>query len=135
MTRKLNEFFSRDNMILRLALYKDRVNKSRRKGDVTLLVYYINCKPEERLNNFFALRDKDEAKIAIDKYQANLQKKFMSEDEKAQEKADKIEQKKRVKLYEQVFGPSFDAKTGLTLEKRADLTAPKDRHGVRSTLF
>lgn len=34
-----------------------------------------------------------------------------------------------------MFGPSFDAKTGLTLEKRADLTAPKDRHGVRSTLF
>lgn len=66
VTRKLNEFFSRDNMVLRLALYKDRVNKSRRKGDVTLLVYYINCKPDERLNNFFAMRDKDEAKVAIE---------------------------------------------------------------------
>lgn len=66
VTRKLNEFFRKDNMILRLALFKDRVSKSRRKGDVTLLVYYINCKPEERLNNFFAMRDKEEAKEAIE---------------------------------------------------------------------
>lgn len=34
-----------------------------------------------------------------------------------------------------MFGPNFDPKTGLKLEKRADLTAPKDKHGVRSTLF
>ena len=82
VTRKINEFFNRDNMVLRLALFKDRVNKSRRKGDVTLLVYYINCKPDERLNNFFAFRDKEDAKAAIEQYQSNLQKKFMTEDEK-----------------------------------------------------
>ena len=70
--KNLEKFFASDQMVLRLALYKDRVNKSRRKGDVTLLVYYINCKPEERLHNFFAMKDKEEAKKAIDNYCKNL---------------------------------------------------------------
>ena len=121
-------------MVLRLALYKDRVNKSRRKGDVTLLVYYINCKPDERLNNFFAMKDQAEAKRAIDDYCQNLRQHMIKEDEKATKQIETAEQKKRCKLYKQVFGAAFDEKKGLKLENRPDLTAPKDKHVVRSTL-
>ena len=46
-------------------LYKDRVNKSRRKGNVTLLAYYINCKGPERTNNMFHFGTMPEAKGAI----------------------------------------------------------------------
>ena len=73
--RMLDEFYREENRVLRLMMFKDRVNCSRRKGNVTLLVYYINCKEHERVNNCFSFVSIDAAKLAIKTFEANLQRK------------------------------------------------------------
>jgi hypothetical protein len=45
----VDDFFGNDNTILRLELYRHYVNKSKRKGSVPLLQFYINMLSEERL--------------------------------------------------------------------------------------
>ena len=81
--RLLDEFFREENRVLRLMMYKDRVNCSRRKGNVTLLVYYINCKEHERVNNCFSFVSIDAAKGAIKSFEDALKRK---------EKMEKLEQ-------------------------------------------
>lgn len=51
VNRILHDFFSNDNTVQRLVLFRDVVNKSKRKGDVPLYQFYINMMPEERLLN------------------------------------------------------------------------------------
>ena len=45
----LNDFFSLPNTVLRLCLYKEKLNKSARKGEVPLFQFYLNMSKEERL--------------------------------------------------------------------------------------
>ena len=45
----VDAFFDDENTILRLELYRHYINKSKRKGSVPLLQFYINMLSEERL--------------------------------------------------------------------------------------
>jgi hypothetical protein len=47
----LNKFFEPQEKVLRLELLKRRINASRRKGEVTLLTYYISLNKEEKNAN------------------------------------------------------------------------------------
>lgn len=49
VNRIIHDFFSKDNCVLRLLLYKDRVNKSKRKTEVPLYQFYVSMLPEEKL--------------------------------------------------------------------------------------
>ena len=45
----MNDFFSNSNTVLRLVLYKDKINKSKRKGSVPLQQFYINMLYDEKI--------------------------------------------------------------------------------------
>lgn len=49
----LNEFFNMDNLAIRLIIYKDTINKSKRKANVPLQTFYVNIPYYERLVHMF----------------------------------------------------------------------------------
>ena len=49
----VSEFFSDENLMRRLILYRDEINKSKRRGQVPYHTFYKNCLPEDRLYNMF----------------------------------------------------------------------------------
>ena len=49
VAKVVDDFFDDENTILRLELYRHYINKSKRKGSVPLLQFYINMLAEERL--------------------------------------------------------------------------------------
>ena len=49
----VREFFSDENLMRRLVLYRDEINKSRRRGAVPERAFYKSCLPEDRLYNMF----------------------------------------------------------------------------------
>jgi hypothetical protein len=65
---------------------KDRISASRRKGNVTLLVYYINLKPDEKAASMCNLGTKDQAEAEIKRYEDDQYKKKLLVDKKEYEK-------------------------------------------------
>ena len=51
--RLVTEFFANENLMARLILYRDEINKSKRRGDVPYTAFYRSIQQEERLCNMF----------------------------------------------------------------------------------
>ena len=47
--RMIMQFFSNENTVARLVLFKDVVNKSKRKGDIPLYQFYTSMLHDEKL--------------------------------------------------------------------------------------
>jgi len=160
--RIINDFFSNGNTVLRLVLYKDVINKSKRKGAVPLQQFYINMLNEEKLTYMvykpskpmMELVDKpkyDEKgnrvanKIPLDQYMIYQYEE--AEKAKAEEKRIQREDREWEKMLETkketlkaVFGDSYNEKAahddpsaGIKLPAR-DVTAPKDKWKVGNEL-
>ena len=48
ITKALDDFFKDENIVMRLILFKDKINKSKRKAEMPLNVFYINMTPDEK---------------------------------------------------------------------------------------
>jgi len=48
VSRIVNDFFSNENTVKRLVLFKTTLNKSRRRGEVPLYQFYLNMLPDEK---------------------------------------------------------------------------------------
>jgi hypothetical protein len=48
VNRILTEFFNDGNTVKRLIIYKDQINKSKRKGEVPLYQFYLSMPAEEK---------------------------------------------------------------------------------------
>jgi hypothetical protein len=44
----LSEFFQPENIVRRILYYRDHINKSERRGKITLHSFYINTMPEDQ---------------------------------------------------------------------------------------
>lgn len=59
ITKLLREFFDPNEIVLRLNLYKDRINTSRRRGAIPLHAFYLNAPPNDRLAYLFDIPEPD----------------------------------------------------------------------------
>jgi len=59
----ITDFFSNESIVNRLVVYKDVVNKSRRRGDIPLYQFYINMLPEDKL--IFLVQIKKGSKVKV----------------------------------------------------------------------
>jgi len=134
VSRVVTEFFTNKNTVLRLVLSKDVVNKSKRKGSVTLYQFYINMKLEERLVHLVWKSDKEivhlkeeekvtvfankppKDKLPLDQYiiHAYLLKQKQKEEAALKAKANKQKEKDtkyKKEVLAAVFGEQFKAET------------------------
>ena len=72
----LAEFFGPHEVVLRLNLYKDRINTSRRRGAVPLHAFYLNAPPNDRLAYLFDIPEpeKKRPRTAYDTKKSSLSK-------------------------------------------------------------
>lgn len=139
----LAEFFDPYEVVLRLNIYKDRINTSRRRGDVPLHAFYLNTPPNDRLAFLFDIpeppefkrlsrqsgakeKEKTAAAKVIAAFVEGKQKEF-EERQAAEKKAAKEQKaKKDIKLGKQVFGESYkrgeDGKWSVDFKNRPDYT-------------
>lgn len=113
----------------------------KRGGHVTLLAFYIFCRPEERVQNLFAFDTKKAAETAIKKFEDDAKKKAL----KQKQEEDEVKRQKALaaqkKIYSNVFGKdNFDPETGELKfsrpEGRKDYTAPNEgKHRTREALM
>lgn len=59
ISKLIGEFFDPDEKVLRLNLYKDRINTSRRRGAIPLHAFYLNAPPNDRLAYLFDIPEPD----------------------------------------------------------------------------
>ena len=143
LSKMVHHYFEPQEKVLRLMLLRDRINPSRRKGEVTLLAYYINLKPDEKNANMINMdqpgRNKEErsatAKFEIEIFEKNQAIKQRQESEEELKEFQKAEEKKSVQIYKAVFGKKFDEEKGLVLKDRPDYTQPKNKYRVRTNLM
>lgn len=57
ISKLLAEFFDPYEAVLRLNIYKDRINTSKRRGAVPLHAFYLNTPPNDRLAFLFEIPD------------------------------------------------------------------------------
>lgn len=155
--RIVRDFFTNDNTVKRLVLYKDIVNKSKRKGEVPLYQFYLNMKPEEKRlamvekgKELIELK-KDEivetegrktrTHLPLDEYICHIytlnQMRQQEKIKKAKDEKQKLKQREYKKeVLAKVFGDHFDVKAlkqddepekGITLKQRPDYKVPKDK--------
>ncbi len=138
----LTSFFSDANVILRLQLYRDKINTSRRRGDVPLLAFYINIQPEDRLyymihkKKVTNKRSEAEAPGKKERSMQDIIEDYEKEQKELMEAAHearlkKLTEKKTAEakvLGKSVFGKHFDeSKLEPKLKNRPDPAQPKDK--------
>ena len=96
--RLLSDFFSSENIALRLLLLRDEINQSRRKGNVTLLAFFINVQNEDRL--YYMIHKKGEKHdLDVDPKESESEEEEPAKDKAAQQKQAVEREKKRELRY------------------------------------
>mmetsp|Transcript_33677 Transcript_33677/g.52018 ORF Transcript_33677/g.52018 Transcript_33677/m.52018 type:complete len:369 (-) Transcript_33677:3302-4408(-) len=141
----LTSFFSDANVILRLQLYRDKINTSRRRGDVPLLAFYINIQPEDRLyylvhkKKVTNKRHDDDEHGKKERSMQDIIEDYEREQKELREAAKEAERKKMEEkrtteakaIGKSVFGKNFDEKAlEPKLKNRPDPARPKDKWKV-----